>query len=192
MIFAILFALALAKLKKLRLRPLLKTYSLYPFTLLTVVLIYFQACIFFNDYRWIKYAGYIKSIYLFSLIIPFLAYKLYKPGLLGALLIIFGTALNKFVMWQNGGKMPVYASLSKLTGYYNEAAIRTEDTIHAVGGVSTKYKILTDYIDIGYSVLSIGDVMIHSFAFIILYYVIKEVNVRQASFTVQEKSDREL
>lgn len=180
MIFAILFALALAKIKGYRLFPLLKTYSLYPFAFFTVVIIYLQACIFFHNYTWIKYAGYIKSVYLFSLFIPFLVYKLYKPGLIGASLIILGTVLNKFVMWQNSGKMPVYATLSKLTGYYSEAAIKTADNIHSIGDVSTKYKFLTDYIDLGYIILSIGDILIHSFVLIILYYIIKAVNLKRA------------
>ncbi len=177
MIFAIIFALVLAKIKGYKLKPLLEAYSIYPFALLTVVMLYFQACIFFHDYDWIKYAGYIKSIYLFSLVIPFLAYKLYKPGLLGAGLIIVGTLLNKFVISQNGGKMPVYASLSKLTGYYNEKAIKTADAIHAVGDASTRFKFLTDYVDIGYSILSIGDILIHSFAFVIVFFVIKEIDI---------------
>jgi hypothetical protein len=180
MIFAILFALALAGIKGYQLKPLLRTYSLYPFAFLTAAMVYFQVCVFFDNYTWIKYAGYIKSIYLFTLVIPFLYYKLYKPGLVGASLIILGTLLNKFVIWQNGGKMPVYASLSKWTGYYDEEVIRTADKIHIVGDVSTKFKFLTDYIDIGYSILSIGDLLIHSFAFVILFYVIKEADARTA------------
>ncbi|NLA85920.1 MAG: DUF5317 domain-containing protein [Clostridiales bacterium] len=176
MIFAILFALVLAKIKGYKLKPLLRVYALYPFAFLTAVMIYFQVCVFFHNYSWIKYAGYIKSIYLFSLVIPFLVYKLYKPGLVGALLILAGTFLNKFAIWQNGGKMPVFATLSRLTGYYSEEAIKTADNLHSIGDASTKFKILTDYIDIGYSILSIGDLLIHSFALIIMYYVIKEVN----------------
>lgn len=176
MIFAILFALALAKLKGYKLKPLLKAYSLYPFAALTIVLVYLQVCIFFHDYTWIKYAQYIKSVYLFSLVIPFLFYKLYKPGLIGAVFIIFGTFLNKFVMFHNGGRMPVYATLSKLTGYYSETAINASSAIHVTGDASTKYKFLADYIDIGYSVLSIGDLFIHSFVLIIIFYVAKELN----------------
>lgn len=174
MIFAILFALALARIKGYKLKPLLKAYALYPFAFLTVALIYFQACVFFHNYTWIKYAGYIKSIYLFSLVIPFLVYKLYTPGLAGASLIVIGTLLNKVAIWQNGGKMPVFATLSKWTGYFSEEAIRTADNIHSIGDASTKFKLLTDYIDFGYCILSIGDMLIHSFALIILFYVIKE------------------
>jgi hypothetical protein len=176
MIFAILFTLAFAALKRYKLKPLVKAYALYPFALLTLVTVYLQVCVFLHDYRWIKYASYIKTAYLISLLIPFLVYKLYKPGLVGAGLIILGSALNKFVIWQNGGQMPVYATFSRLTGYYSETAIQTADTLHSVGGPMTKYKILTDFIDIGYSVLSIGDLFIHSFVVIILFYVIKELN----------------
>lgn len=181
MILAILFALTFAKLKGFKLKPLLTTYALYPFAILTVIMLYLQARVFFHDYRWIKYAQYIQSAYLFSLSIPFLIYKLYKPGLLGALFIVLGTIMNKFVIGQNGGKMPVFATLSKLTGYYSETMISTADTIHIAGDASTKYRLLTDYIDLGYTILSIGDILIYSFAFIILYYVVKEVNTRQAN-----------
>lgn len=180
MIFSILFALALAKLKGYMLRPLLRTYSIYPFMVLTIIMIYLQLCIFFHNYTWIRYAQYIKSVYLVSLVIPFLVHKLYKPGIIGALLIILGTFLNKFVMSHNGGRMPVYATLSKLTGYYSETAMKASD-IHVVGDSSTKFKFLTDFIDIGYSVLSIGDVLIHSFVFIILFNVIKELNSKQSA-----------
>ena len=89
---------------------------------------------------------------------------------------MIGTLLNKFVIIQNGGKMPVYASLSKLTGYYNKSAIQAVDSIHIIGNESTKFKFLTDYIDIGSSILSIGDLFIHSFIFIVIYYTIKEIN----------------
>lgn len=176
MIFAIFFALVLAQIKGFKIKLLLKAYPLYPFAILTLVLIYFQISVFFNNYTWINYARTIKSVYLFSMIIPFLVYKLYKPGMLGAGLIILGTLLNKFVMWQNGGKMPVYATLSKLTGYYNESVVTTTDNIHSIGDISTKFKFLTDYIDIGYSILSIGDILIHSFVTIILFNVIKEID----------------
>jgi hypothetical protein len=108
-----------------------------------------------------------------------LVYKLYKPGFYGSACIIIGTILNKFVMSQNGGKMPVFASLSKLTGYYDESVFQTIDNVHIVGGETTKYKFLTDFIDIGFSVLSIGDVLIHAFAFIVIYSVIREIMKRQ-------------
>lgn len=181
MIFPILFALLLARIKKYALKPLLTAYALYPFAVLTLFSVFLQASVFLHNYSLIKYAAYFKSVYLFSLIIPFLVYKLHKPGLAGAALIVAGTLLNKLVIVQNGGKMPVYATLSKLTGYYNESIFQTADSLHIAGGPTTKLKFLTDYIDVGYSILSIGDVLIHTFVFIIIYYVIVELNSRKAA-----------
>ena len=179
MIFPIVFALLLAAVRKYSLKPLLTAYALYPFAFLTLVVIYLQAGIFLHDYTLITYASVIKSAYLMTLIIPFLVYRLFKPGLVGASLIVAGSLLNRLVISQNNGKMPVYATFSKLTGYYSETVLRTVDTVHSVGDSSTRLKFLTDFIDIGYSILSIGDVLIHSFAFIILYFSIKEIHKRQ-------------
>jgi hypothetical protein len=183
MLFPILIALVLAKIRKYELKPLLKAYTLYPFALLTLLLIFFQTSVFFHNYTWIKYASYIKTVYLLSLVVPFLAYKLFKPGIVGAALIFLGTFLNKLVIRQNGGKMPVYATLSKVTGYFNEGLLST-DPLHCAGTPGTKLSFLSDYIDIGYSILSIGDVLIHAFVFIILFYTIKELNLKKKSGSV--------
>jgi hypothetical protein len=63
-----------------------------------------------------------------------------------------------------------------LTGYYNEDAIKTVDNIHIIGDSSTKFKFLADFIDTWTSILSIGDVLIHSFIFIVIFHTIKEIN----------------
>ena len=176
MLLNILIAIIIAKIKSYKIKPLLRAYPLYPFYFAEIVYIALQVCIFLDNYHFVQYARIINSLYMYSLIIPILAYKLYKPGIIGSALIVLGTFLNKFVMSQNGGKMPVYPSLSKLTGYFNETAIPATDNIHILGDESVKFKFLTDYIDIGTSVLSIGDVLIHSFVTIIIYYTIKELN----------------
>lgn len=176
MFITILLAVLIAKIKGYRLKPILKAYALYPYAVAEVLSLFLQISIFAGNYTFVQYASIIKTVYLYTLIIPILVYKLFKTGLIGALLIIVGTMLNKFVMNQNGGKMPVFASLSKITGYYDETAILTVDKIHIVGDEGTKFKFLTDYIDIGYSILSIGDLLIHAFSLIVVYAVIKEVN----------------
>ena len=176
MFINILLATTYAKIKGYRLKPVLRAYSLYPYVIAEVISLFLQISIFLNDYRYVQYASIIKTVYLYTLIIPILVYKLYKPGIYGSILILIGTILNKFVMSQNGGKMPVFASFSKITGYYNETALPIADTIHVVGNDATRFKFLTDFIDVGYSILSIGDVLIHAFAFIVIYSVIKEVN----------------
>lgn len=179
MIVYTLFAFIWSKIKGYKIMPVFKAYSLYPCVIVEFLYLFLQFNIIIHNYSFVKYTPYIKNAYLFVLIIPMLVYKLYKPGLLGSALIIIGTLLNKFVMMQNNGKMPVYASLSKITGYYSESAIQYVDKIHVIGTDLTKFKFLTDYIDIGWSILSIGDLLIHSFTFIIIYYTIKEINKRQ-------------
>ena len=176
MLINLFLAVFCAKIKGYKILPILKAYSLYPYFIVEILYLYLQACIFAGNYHYVQYTAIFKSIYLYTLLIPIFVYRLYKPGICGSILIIIGTFLNKFVISQNGGKMPVFASLSKITGYYKESAIGVADNIHIIGSETTRYKILTDYIDLGNSILSIGDVLIHSFVFIVIYYVIKEIN----------------
>lgn len=176
MFINILLAALCAKIKGYRIRSILKAYSLYPHIVIGVLYLFLQVNIFIGNYSYLKYASRFKTVYLYSLIIPLIVYKLYKPGFYGSILIIIGTMLNKFVMSQNGGKMPIFASVSKITGYFDDSAILTVDKIHIIGNETTKYKFLTDFIDIGCSILSIGDLLIHSFAFLVIYNVIKEIN----------------
>jgi len=176
MLLYILAAFICAKIKGYKIKPIFKAYSLYPYAIFELLYLFLQLSIFMHNYSFVQYTKIINSMYLYTLIIPIMVYKLYKPGICGSVLIMIGTLLNKFVISQNGGKMPVYASFSKITGYYNKSAIEAVDSIHIIGNESTKFKILTDYIDIGSSILSIGDVLIHSFIFIVIYYTIKEIN----------------
>jgi hypothetical protein len=176
MFINILLATLCAKIKGYRLTPVIKAYALYPYAVVEVFYLFLQVNIFKGNYSYVQYSTIFKNVYFYTLIIPILVYKLYKPGFLGSFLIIIGTILNRFVISQNGGKMPVFASLSKITGYYSNTAILSADNLHIIGNNATKYKFLTDFIDIGCSILSIGDIFIHSFIFIIIYNVIKEIN----------------
>jgi hypothetical protein len=184
-----LLAFALAKLKGYRLKPVLKAYSLYPFIFIELLYLFFQLNIFFRNYFYIQYAPYLKSASLCTLIFPMLAYHLYKPGLFGSASIIFGTLLNKYVIYHNGGKMPVYATLSRLTGYYDESAFGHADNLHVIGTDLTKYKFLTDFIDVGWCIFSIGDLFIHAFTVIIVYYTIKELNKCQYDNDLNKTED---
>lgn len=176
MILLLLLACGFAKIKGYKIMPIFKAYPLYPYFIIELIYIFLQINIFMRNYSIVQYAGIIKSLYMYSLVIPIIFYKLYKQGICCSILIIIGSLLNKFVMSQNGGEMPVYATLSKITGYYNETAIQTVDKVHSIGTASTKFKFLTDYIDTGFSVLSIGDLLIHSIVFIVIYYTLKELN----------------
>jgi hypothetical protein len=72
-----------------------------------------------------------------------------------------GSALNVFVMDQNGGRMPVRTLFSRTIPPY--------DTHHSLMTKDTKYKILCDFIPVPtttrnvVAIMSIGDVLIYSF-----------------------------
>lgn len=170
----IILAILFAKIKGYRIKPMIRDYSLYPLVIAELIYLFLQISVFTGNYRYIEYASVFKTFYLYTLIIPIIVHKLYKTGFYGSIMITTGSLMNQFVMSQNGGKMPVYATLSKLTGYFDESVIGTVDQVHILGNEATKYKILTDYIDVGYSILSIGDVLIHAFIFMVVYNTIKE------------------
>lgn len=71
--------------------------------------------------------------------------------------------------------MPVYQSLSRLTGRSLENFQGMND-IHILGDSQTKLKILTDFIDLGYTILSVGDIFIRVFVFIVIYSALKKIN----------------
>lgn len=188
MFIYILLAAMAARIKGYNIKPAIKDYSLYPLFLAEAVYIFLQISVFLGNYKYIPYAGVFKTFYLYTLIIPIVVHKLYKTGIYGSIILTIGSLLNRFVMSQNGGKMPVYATLSKHTGYFDEMVLGTADQIHVLGNEATNYKILTDYIDVGYSILSIGDLLIHAFIFITIYSVIITVNTsRQQEESIRGK-----
>lgn len=176
MILFLILAVIWAKIRKYRVTYLLRDFSLIPLVMVELFYWVLQIMVFCKNYALVPYASYISSAYLIALIFPMLYHKLYKPGIIGAGLVVIGTLLNNFVIAQNGGKMPVFATLSKLTGYYSEAAFGSADSIHVIGSDATKFKFLTDIFDVGTSIMSLGDILIHSFTFIIVYYTIKALN----------------
>ena len=181
MVIMILGAMLLAKIKGNKISLLFATWIFYPTLILECVLFFFQLNAFLGNYYFVQFASIYKNVYLLSYLIPILALKLYKPAMIGSASILTGTLLNNFVIAQNGGKMPVFPSLSYLTGYFKPESFQFVNDIHILGSASTHWKILTDYIDVGYSILSPGDLLVHFFSFLILYETIKALNARQNS-----------
>ena len=176
MIVEIIVVCLLAKRKGLKLRFLFRTWTFYPILLAQCVLVVFQASIFFRQYVFVRFVPYVETGVIFSFLFAMFAFQLYKPAMVGAASIVAGTVLNKIAIAANGGKMPVYPTLSYLTGYVTPDMLAAVDGLHSAGGPDTKLKFLTDYIDYGYSILSVGDVMIHLYACIMFYYLIKAVS----------------
>ena len=165
-----------AKSKNYNITNIHKVYTLYPYFAVEAIFLFFQINILSGNYNYVAYSSFMKNGFIYSLLVPIIFYGLYKPALLGSAGIIFGTMLNNFVIAQNGGKMPVFASLSKWTGYFNAQAIQAVNGIHTIGNAQTKFWFLSDFIDVGFSILSIGDIFIHAFTFIIIFNTIKAVD----------------
>lgn len=149
--------------------------SLIPYFLLELCYIGVQISAFCGYYGFVPYASWIKRLYFLVLLVPILAHRLYVPAIAGASAAAAGTLLNRVVMNANGGKMPVFATLSRWTGYFTPDFAAAGDTIHMAGDSSVRLAFLADWIDLGYCILSIGDLLVHSFTFIIIYAMIRAV-----------------
>ena len=182
MILFILLACLTAKLKRYRVAPILKDASLYPFFAVECVYWLFQGFAFSGDYRFLPYSGLLQSAFTLSMLFPILRHKLYARAIFGAGMVGAGTVLNRLVMGANGGRMPVYPTLSRLTGYYNPGALSGGfDAIHLPMDANTPLGFLGDYIDVGFSIMSPGDLLIHGFIAVILFGAIKSLNSRRTN-----------
>ena len=142
-----------------------------------VINITLQANVFMNNYEFIKYAGILKMVYLCSYLPLVFKYKEYISAIVGSIAIIFGGLLNDIVIKANNGFMPVFPSLSYLTGYASVESFSKVNDIHILGGANTNLKFLTDIFDLGYSILSVGDIFIRMYVFLIIYNAVKSINI---------------
>lgn len=181
MIIEIFIVCLFVIIKHYKLKYVFYSWTIYPVLLAQGILIFFQASVFWGTYYFVKFAPVIDTAIILSFVFSIFVFHIYKPAVIGSCSIVFGTILNKFVIAQNGGKMPVFPTISYLTGYANPQTFGSADSLHVLGGAATKFKFLTDYIDYGYSILSPGDVFIHLFTCIMLYYTIKAANLRYGS-----------
>jgi len=187
LIVEIILVCFLAKIKRYKLKYLFYSWTFYPVLIVQCLLVVFQFSIFFDSYYFVRFVPAVEPAIIFSFVFALFVYRLYGPAVSGALAVAFGTVLNKFVIAQNGGKMPVFPSLSYVTGYVAPETFSSLDSLHVLGGSGTKFKFLTDYIDYGYSILSPGDVFIHLFVCIMLFYLIKAVNIRYGDLKQEMK-----
>lgn len=173
MFITLVLTCAFAHHKGYTLRPLTRACELYPIVAFELFGIFLQANIFFGNYTYVKWADFLKPLSLMLYLLPILKHRLFAPAITGSCLIFAGTFLNKLAIWANGGKMPIFPTLTRLTGYFDPSAFAANTTIHVLGGPTTKLFFLTDWIDVGYSILSVGDLLIRLFAAIVLFYTIK-------------------
>ena len=177
MLETIIISLIFCKIKKFKINPLFKNWSIYPVIFMEVVYLIVQANIFSGNYSLIKFASIFKTLYLFSYLPLVFTYRQYYSAIIGSIFVVIGGVLNDIAISANNGYMPVFPSLSYLTGYAKIESFSKVQDIHILGDSSTKLKYLTDIFDIGYSVLSLGDIFIRSFVFIIIYNTVKYINL---------------
>lgn len=176
LIIEIFLVCLLAKVRHYKLKYLFYSWTFYPVLIVQCLLVVFQFSIFFDTYYFVRFVPIVEPAIILSFFFALFVYRLYQPAILGSVSVVFGTLLNKFVIAQNGGKMPVFPSLSYLTGYLAPDMLGSMDGLHVLGSADTKFKFLTDYIDYGYSILSLGDVFIHLFVCVMLYSMIVAAN----------------
>lgn len=179
MVLFILLAVIIAAVCRNRISVLFREASLIPMWIIEIIFWILQACIWMEDYRFVRYAGLLQTASVLCLLWPILRFKLYPQAICGACLVSIGSVMNRIVMHANGGKMPVIPTFSGVTYYYREGALAASGDIrHIMMSESTKLNFLADYIDVGFSVISPGDVLIHSFTTIIVFCVIIKLNQR--------------
>jgi hypothetical protein len=117
MIETILLAMLVSKVKGYKLRPLFMSWHIYPVLAFVVIYVYLNMGVFLGNYKFIKHAHSIETLYTCSFIILIVKYRQYVSAITGSAAIITGTILNKIAIGANGGKMPVFPTLSYITGY---------------------------------------------------------------------------
>lgn len=160
---------------------------------LSMVVIYLIAeiMIFNNNYWVTQYGTQIKEITLFSYLGLVLKYNLYfsdddkqknefvrfikSPFIIAILCLIIGYFCNYIAITANSGHMPVFPSYTYFSGY-TKISNFTKDSFYILGDYTTKAIWACDNIDIFYSNLSIGDVFVRCYSYILIVFSIKKVN----------------
>jgi len=174
MLIFILIPLIIARVKGYRVLELFKVIDMYPFFMVCACHGFFVLNAWNDNHSFVRFAKLVQFLLIFTLILPIVRRRITTPALIGVGMTMVGTVMNTIVINANGGKMPVYPTVSKWFGYHREGQLDgTIDDLHVLMDESSRLVFLTDYFDLGSCVLSPGDLLIHSFASIIIYYAIK-------------------
>ena len=177
MILFIVAGFIVAKIKGFKLKPALKAPYLYPLFILELVYIVMQVSFVLGNRTLLDFSRSLQIAFIAVLLPPIIKFSINLPAIISAAGVAIGTFLNNLVMSANNNLMPVFPTLSKLTGYYTEGVVEeVNDGKHIMGGFDTKLSYLADYIDTGWTIYSPGDVLIHGFITVIIYYYIKKIN----------------
>ena len=180
MIETLLIAILVSYLKGYDLKFLWKEKAFYPLFICEGIYWLVQILLFNGNYIFLPYVHLFKTIYLCSTLFIVFRFELYKYALLGSACVIIGGWCNNLAIWANGGKMPVFPTLSYWTGYITPDMFGVVDQLHTLGNSTTNLKILTDFIDLGYSILSVGDIFIRFLPFIVIYQGLKLITLQKS------------
>lgn len=183
MIEGLILAVLIAKIKRYKLSPIFKEWPVYLVFAGILAYLVMNFSISSGNTELLKYTMLFKFLFVSIFGIMVIKYGLYKTGFLSAALVATGGILNNIVIKANGGKMPVFPSLSYYTGYMTHetfANLDKLDDVHIQGGPGTKLSFLADWIDLGYIIMSIGDVLYISFVFLVFYSSIKYLNEKKS------------
>ncbi len=177
MLIFILIPFILARIKGYRVLELFKVVDIYPLFGVCACHAFFIFNAWCGNHSYVRFANLLQFLLIFTLILPIIRRRITIPALVGAGLTMIGTIMNKIVISANDGMMPVYPTRSRMIGYYKTGQLEggTIDELHVIMDSSAKLRYLADYIDLGTCILSPGDLLVHSFASIIIFYTIKEV-----------------
>lgn len=178
MLETILLAFLYAKIKKYKIKPLFKTWAIYPIVIFEIITTIGVFCAWFGEYKILNVFGSATTVYLLFYIGLIFKYKLYVQAIIGSSFMVFGGMLNDIAIKANNGFMPVFQSLSYHIRRVTLENYHRVNDIHILGDKNSNVKILTDYIDLGYTILSVGDIFIRVFVFLIIYYSIKKINLQ--------------
>ncbi|MBY0754313.1 DUF5317 domain-containing protein [Clostridium sardiniense] len=176
MLETILVALIVCKIKGYKIKPLFKSWTVYPVIFMEIITIAMQVNLFMGNYTFIKYGEILKILYICSYLPMVFKYSQYISAIIGSVSVMIGGLLNDIAIKANGGMMPAFPNLSYITGYVKPDSFARVNDIHILGSADTNLKFLTDIFDLGYSILSIGDIFIRFYVFIIIFNVIKSIN----------------
>ena len=175
MLLEIIVVCLFARWRGYKLSRIFSAAAVYPVLLVQAVAIAAEFSLFFRVDWFYFLLPYLEGASILSFLPAILIYRLYPAAMGGSACVLAGTALNRFVISQNGGKMPVFPSLSYLTGYVTPDMLDSLDTLHTLGDAGAKYRFLSEVIDYGYCILSVGDLLIHFFFCLLFYALIREV-----------------
>lgn len=181
MIETVILAIVVARIKGAEIKEILKHWEFYPVFMGALTYIFLQVGMFKRDYSLLAYANIYKALYSVAIFFLIYRFRIYKQGFIGIGLMFIGMGLNKLVMYFNDWKMPVFPTLSLKTGYVDIERLNLIDGWHVVGDSSTRLRFLTDIFDTGYCVMSLGDILVRAFLFIVLYYSFKSIKKEETT-----------